>query len=103
MTILRWSMVAPLSDPVFLVATLLFIFLAAVIASYLSTPFSAMEIGGIYGFVYGVVVWGMLGYAYGFDGQAKLLFAGSSIVDGVVLCTVLQIVLRKWMRKEAGR
>ena len=103
MTILRWSMVASLNDPIFLVATLLFIALAGMIAYHLTTPYSAMEIGAIYGFVYGVVVWGMLGYAYGFDGQAKLLFAGSSIVDGLVLCTVLQIALRRWVHKEAGR
>jgi hypothetical protein len=102
MTILRWSMVASLHEPVFIVATVLFIAFAALIAYRTASPFSALELGALYGYVYGVIVWGLLGYYFGFDGESKLLFAGSSIVDGMVLCSVLHVILRRLIRKTAA-
>lgn len=102
MTILRWSMVASLNEPIFVVATVLFIAFSLLIAHRTSSLPAALEMGALYGFVYGVIVWGLLGYYFGFDGQAKLLFAGSSIVDGTALCSGLHIVLRRLLRKAAA-
>jgi hypothetical protein len=93
MTVLRWAFVGSLDDPVFLVATVLFLLGMVPVALRARSLFSAGELGALYGYVYGVIVWGMIGYAYGFDGQLKLIFAGCAILDAVVICVILRAVL----------
>jgi len=100
MTVVGWSFLGSFDDPMFLVPTILFVVLAFLIAGRMATAWFAAEIGTLYGYLYGVVVWGSLGYAYGFDGRTKLLFAGCALVDGAVLVTVLQIILRRIQDRE---
>ena len=93
MTVLRWAYVGSLDDPLFLVASLLFLAGMVPVALRARSLFSAGEMGALYGYVYGVIVWGMIGYAYGFEGQAKLIFAACSIVDAIVLCVLVRAVV----------
>jgi hypothetical protein len=102
MTVLRWTYVGTLSDPIFIVSTALFVIGAVLIAWKSRSVFAAGESGAIYGFVYGVIVWGLIGYAYGFEGQLKLIFAGCSLVDAVVLCAVLNFLIFRSERRDAA-
>ena len=102
MTILRWTYVGSLSDPIFIVCSVLFLVGAVLIGWKTRSAFSAGEYGAIYGFVYGVIVWGMIGYAYGFDGQTKLIFAGCALVDAVVVCVVSSVLSHRGEHKATA-
>jgi len=88
-----------LSNPIFLVTSVVFLALTALMGIQAGPSRSwCVQVGLLTGFLYGVVVWGTLTYYFGLDGIDKLILAGSVTVDGIILCLVFQFF---WQRHLA--
>lgn len=99
MFIWAWASLAPYTAPLFIVAGLAFLASVFLIARHSGTVANAAEYGALVGYLFGVAVWGSLGYYFDFTPENKILIAGSAIVDSTVLCALARYVFAWYERR----
>lgn len=103
LTIWVWAYVASFREPLFLIATLVFVVGVFMIGRRTTSVTSAAEFGVLFGYVYGVAVWGSLGYHFDLSSYTKMLVAGAVIVDALYLTVIVRAVFQHLDTAEAIR
>lgn len=101
MSVVIWSNFQSAADPVYLLVTLLFLAGLGPIAVRSPHPAAAAEFAALYGFVFGVAVWGSLGYYYNLSAYQKLFHGLGITVDAVWLSALVNYLVRREHRSAA--
>lgn len=102
MSVVIWSGFQSVADPVYLLVTLLFLAGLAPIALRSSRPSAAAEYGALYGFVFGVAVWGSLGYYYNLSAYQKLFHGLGITVDAIWVSALVNYLVARQQRRSAA-
>ena len=102
MSVVIWSSFQSVTDPVYVLVTLLFLVGLLPIALRSASPSSAAEFGALYGFVFGVAVWGSLGYYYNLSAYQKLYHGFGVTADAVWLCALINSLVARSRRRSAA-
>lgn len=98
LTIWAWSTLASFGEPLFVIASLIFVVGVVIIGRRTTRLSSAAEFGVFFGYIYGVAVWGSLGYYFDFSSYVKMLLAGAVILDAAYLTIIARLVFDRLER-----
>lgn len=101
MSLAIWSNIQSTSHPLYLVTTIVFLAGLVPICTRISRPGAAAEAGAIYGFVFGVAVWGSLGYYFDLSAYQKLFHAGAIVVDAMWLSALGSYLMHRRENRSA--